>query len=295
MSRFSKLFLIGAGGLAGLMILVAVVATYTLRQNARPRLEAMASQQLEMDVRVDGELSVGFFPRLHVVLTDVHAGRRGADIASADEVEVGIAFLPLLHQEVRIRTIGLHGLRLRIERDRDGVLNIRRSPPATSRGPALTVTKLSVSDGTLHYSNRQSGKEFEANECNLEASRMRISSGTDPGLLKNLSLAAKLDCSRIATPEFAASDLRVSVEGRDGIFQFDPLAMDLFGGRGPASCGRTSPVPCPFTGLTTTWRISGWTTSSSTCHRRQRSERILATALWTSPRSCRCGEEALTN
>ena len=234
-----------AGSLAGLIVLVAAVAAYILRQDAKPRLEAAASQALQMEVRVDGEFSVGFLPRLHVALTDVHAGKDGGEIGSAEEVQVGIALLPLLHREVRIRTIKLHRLRLAIERDRDGKLNISRSPQAGSIDPPLTVAKVSVSDGTLHYSNKLTGKVLEATECDLDVSRMRLSSGHEPGLLKNLSLAAKLACGRIKTAESAASDLRISVDGEDGIFELEPVTMVLFGGDGSGKlrADYTGPVP----------------------------------------------------
>lgn len=245
MSRSTKLILIAAGALTGLVVLVTGVAAYILRQEAKPRLAAAASQVLQMDVRVDGGFSVGFFPRLHVALTDVRVRSQVAEIASVDEVEVGIALLPLLHREVRISTIGLHGLRLAIERDRDGKLNISRPPQAGIRHPPLDVAYVSVSGGTLHYSNKQAGTELEATDCNLDASRLRHPAGRDPGLLKNLSLAAKLACGRIETTEFVASDLRISVIGEDGVFEFDPFTMLLFGGAGSGKlrADYTGPVP----------------------------------------------------
>ena len=109
----------------------------------------------------------------------------------------------------------------------------------------MAVAKISVSDGTLRYSNEQTGKVLEATECDLDVSRMRLSSGPEPGLLKNLSLAGKLACGRIKTTEFAASDLRISVDGKDGIFDLDPLTMVLFGGQGSGKlrADYSDPVP----------------------------------------------------
>jgi AsmA protein len=192
----------------------------------------LASEALEMEVRAGGEVSVGFLPSLHVAMTDVHATKRGVEIASADAVRIGIALLPLLHKEVRIRTIALEQLKVAIVRDHDGTLNISRTPRAEARHPALSLAEVSVTNATVRYSNQQSGKEFEAADCSLETSRMRFSSGQEPGLLKNLSLAAKLACGRIRTTESAASDVQVSVDGNDGVFKLDPVAMVLFGGQG---------------------------------------------------------------
>jgi uncharacterized protein involved in outer membrane biogenesis len=80
-----------------------------------------------MEVKVGGRLAVGFLPGLHVALTDVHARKRGAEIASADEIDVGVEFLPLIRREIRIKTVGLKRLRIAIERDRDGNLNVSKS------------------------------------------------------------------------------------------------------------------------------------------------------------------------
>jgi AsmA protein len=232
MSRSSKVILLVAGGLAGLAVLVAAVTALVLRANAKPRLEAVASEALEMEVTVGGRLSVGFLPGLHVALTEVHAQKRDAEIASADEVDVGVELRPLFRREIRIKTIGLKRVRIALERDREGNLNVSKSPKAKGKHPALAVAKVSVSDATLLYVNRQSGKELEAADCNLDVSRLRFSSTEGPDLMKSLSLAAKVDCSRIQTAELVTSEVQLSVDGQDGVFSVDPVAMRLFGGQG---------------------------------------------------------------
>jgi AsmA protein len=224
--------LLVAGGLVGLAVLVAAVTALVLRANAKPRLEAIASEALEMEVTVGGRLSVGFLPGLHVALTEVHAQKRDAEIASADEVDVGVELLPLFRREIRIKTIGLKRVRIALQRDREGNLNVSKSPKAKGKHPALAVAKVSVSDATLLYVNRQSGKELEAADCNLDVSRLRFSSTEGPDLMKSLSLAAKVDCSRIQTAELVTSEVQLSVDGQDGVFSVDPVAMRLFGGQG---------------------------------------------------------------
>lgn len=109
MTRSSKIILFAGGGLAGLVILIAVTAALLLRVNVRPRAETVASQVLDMDVDIRGRAAIGFFPGLHVALADVHARERGADVASAGEVQLGIEILPLLHKEVRIKSIASSG------------------------------------------------------------------------------------------------------------------------------------------------------------------------------------------
>jgi AsmA protein len=232
MSKSSKLVLFAVGGLAGLVVLAAVTAAMFLRVNAKSRVAAAASEALEMDVTVGGRVDIGFLPGLHVALADVHARKRGADVASADEVDLGIEVLPLLHKEVRIKDIELKRPRITLEIDRDGKLNVERESAAKGALPALTVAQASVSDGTLVYTNKQSGNSFAAADCDLDVSRMLRSSAEGADFLKNLSFAAQLACGQVRTNDFTASDVKFTVAGKNGIFDFDPVTMRLFGGRG---------------------------------------------------------------
>lgn len=232
MSRPSKPLLLVAGVLVGLVVLVAAVAALVLRADAKPRLEAAASEALEMEVRVGGRAGVGFFPGLHVSLGDVSARKLGAEIGSAGEVEVGIELLPLLHGEVWIRTVEARRVRIAIERDRDGKLNVSRTSAADRTRPALDVKKISVTDATLLYSNRQSGRELEAADCSLDVSHLQLSPDQDPDAPGKLSVSAELACARIRSDGATLSDVQFSVDGKDGVLDLDPLTMRLFGGQG---------------------------------------------------------------
>jgi AsmA family/AsmA-like C-terminal region len=248
-SKSSKIILIAVSALAATAVLLATVAALVLRVNAKPRVEAIASEALGMEVHVVGRLAVGFFPGLHVALADVHLRQRGAEVASAGEVDLGIELLPLLHKELRTDRIELKRVTIAIERDYDGRLNIKASAAANGRLPSLDVARMSVSDATVAYADKQSGKGFEAAGCNLDVSRLRLSAGERSDLLKNLSLVAKLACGQIRTKDSAASDLRLSVDGQGGIFRFDPVTMQLFDGQGSGA------VRADFTGSVPIYQV----------------------------------------
>ena len=167
-SNSLKRTLFFVGGLLGLFVLVAVTACWLVDVDAyKPRLEAAASDALGLTVRIGGRLGIEFFPGLRVTLEDVHIRNRGTDLLSAEEARVDIALLPLLHKEVRIRTIALKGLVISIERDRDGRFNFEKAGEAAGALPALDLTNVSVVDGTLRYADRQSGRNFTASDLAL--------------------------------------------------------------------------------------------------------------------------------
>jgi uncharacterized protein involved in outer membrane biogenesis len=251
MSKFrsSKIILIVVSALAATVVLLATVAALVLRVNARPRVEAMASEALGMEVRVGGRLTIGFLPGLHLALADVHLSQRGAEVASAAEADLGIELLPLLHKELRTDRIKLKRLTISIERGHDGKLNTDALSDANGRLPPLDVARVSVSDATLVYTDKQFGKRYEARGCTLDVSRLQLAPGARSELLKHLSLGAKLACEQFRTRDSAASDLRLSVDGQGGIFRFDPVTMQLFGGQGSGT------VRADFTGTIPIYQV----------------------------------------
>lgn len=247
--KSSRIIRIAVGTLAATAVLLATVAALVLRVNAKPRVEAIASEALGMEVNVIGRLVIGFLPGLHVALGNVHLRQRGAEVAAAGEVDLGVELLPLLHKELRIDRIEVKRLTIAIERDYDGKLNTDAMSAASGRLPPLDVARVSISNANLAYADKQSGKGFEAADCNLDASRLRLSAGERSDLLKNLSLVAKLACGQIRAKNSAASDLRLSVEGQGGVFHIDPVTMQLFDGEGSGN------VRADFTGSVPTYQV----------------------------------------
>jgi uncharacterized protein involved in outer membrane biogenesis len=235
MSKTSKLMLFVVGGLAGLVVLVVVVTALSLRLNAKPRLERLASEAMGMELSIGGRLDIRVVPSLQVALADVHVRNHDADVASAEELDLGIELLPLLRKEVRIKTLALKRVTISIEKDRDGKLNV--ATPTQARGPlpALNLARVSVSGATVLYADKQSGKELQARDCNLDVRRLQFVFAESSNSLKNLAFAAAFACGEIRTHDLTVSDVTVLVDGKDGFFDLKPLTMRLFGGDGSGS------------------------------------------------------------
>jgi len=251
MSKTLKAITYAAGALIGLLVLVAIALSLFLDINAyKPRLEAAASDISGMDVSIKGRLGIGFFPGLRVTLEDVHIRNRGTELVTARKARIGVDFLALLDKDVRIKTIVLEQPHLSIERDRDGRFNFQKSEEPRGPLPDLNLAKLSISDGTLRYLDRQSGKGFEAAECSLDVSRLQLSNRDRPGIMKNLSLAAEVVCGAVRTKEYAASDLKFTLAGQHGVFDLKPLTMRAYSGQGSGD------IRGDFTGAVPRYQVS---------------------------------------
>jgi len=248
MSRSLKRILSIVGGAVGLLLLVAFTVPLFVDLNChKPRLEAAASDALGMDVRVGGRLGMGFFPGFHVIVEDGRIlDEQGVAVASAKRASLWIKLLPLLRKEFRLSRIELTQPRLSIERDTEGRPNLERLKKAAALLGALDGASVSLSDGTLLFADRRSGKGFEATGVDLAVSRMRLAGGRGSQRLKGLSLKAELACAEIRTKELSVSALKASIGGKDGVFDLKPVTMRIFGAEAAGSLRADVSGPVPL-------------------------------------------------
>jgi AsmA protein len=76
---------------------------------------------------------------------------------------------------------------------------------------------------------------LEAGDFSLDVSRLRVTGGKTPDFMKNLSFTAEFACKEFRKGSLAVSDLKLRIEGKDGILDLDPVTMRLFGGQGSGS------------------------------------------------------------
>lgn len=230
MSKPLRITLIIAGTLIGLL-LCAVGALLFLDLDAlKPRVQTMASEALGMDVDINGGIGIGF-PDLSLTLGDVQIRNRGVAVADAKEVHLNADLIALFRKDVQVRAVHIKRANLFVERAADGTLNVKTDKRGADRAPTTSsLAKVSVSDLTLHYSDKTSDTEINANHCNIDGNNLSIVSGKNAEPLKTLSLAAKVSCADVQIKNVVLSDVKFSAAAKNGIFDFDPIIMRLFDG-----------------------------------------------------------------
>ncbi|MGD8619741.1 MAG: AsmA family protein [Gammaproteobacteria bacterium] len=250
MSKSLKIIFLALSGFVALLIFIAVALIVLVDANAyKPRLEATASAALGMEVRIDGRLGIAFFPGLLLTLRDVHILNRGADIVTTKEARIGVGLLSLLRKQIQVRNIALKQPVISIEQDSDGTFNFEKPDAAGATEPALDLAKVSLSDANFLYVDKQTGEGFEVGDCSLVLLRLHLSRGQSRDLMQDLSYTGELACGEILAKRFAASDLKVAAEGRDGVFDFKPVTMDVFGTQGSGN------IRADFSGETPVYKL----------------------------------------
>jgi len=250
MSKTMQRVLIALAGAAVLLVILAVwLGPRLLGANVRARLQADASSALGMQVQVGGRVALRFLPLLHVTLEDIHIRNRGADVASIAEAQLGIELRSLLHKDLVFRSVQFKGAQITIERNKSGELNIDRPPSADISSPAADIARVSLADSSLIYTDAQLGNNFTAANCRLELSALKLTASTPPDILKSLSFTGHLACAQMRTKNLMATDVKATVTGTGGKLEFDPVALEMFGGHGSGN------VSADFTAAEPVYRV----------------------------------------
>ncbi len=232
MSNSRKRILFAVGGVLGVLVLIGLVVLLVLGVNAKRQVQTLVSDALGMEVSVAGRLGVGFFPSFHVSMEDVQIRNDGSEVASAAQASLGIELFPLLHSEVRMDSIELKHVRMTVERQRDGKFNFETQSKLKRTVQFADATKVSLADVTLLYTDRQSGKGFEADSCDLDVSHMQRSEQKSATPASSLSFTAVLACETIRTSDLVMSDVKLSIGAKEGVFDLNPITMHVFSGLG---------------------------------------------------------------
>jgi AsmA-like protein len=252
-----KRILVIVGGVAGLVVLVALIVPLVMGVDRyKHRLEAAASDALGMDVKIQGRLSVGFLPGFHVAIGDVHVlSDTGVSVASAKQVTGWIRVLPLLRGEFRLSRLDLAQLSLDVGRTEKG-LNLESLEKAAPLLDVLDGARVSLSDGTVRYADLRSGGGFEVTGWNVDLRRLRLAPRTGARRLSGLSFHGRITCGEFRTKKLVMTAIQIPIDGKDGVLQLQPITMGVFGGQatGSLQADISGPVPlyqvhCSLPGL----------------------------------------------
>jgi hypothetical protein len=228
-----KVFFITTGVIV-LAIFAIFLALLLNIQAFKPRIEAAASSTLGMDVRIKGRLGIDLLPGFGISLRNVSVQKKGADVVTAEKMRIGLRLIPLMKHEVRLNRVGLIKPVFSIVRYKNGRFNFEK-PERTLIERLLTVNKISISEGKLIYADEGSGARIEVDDFDATIRNLSYG-GTDVAEpFKNISFGEDMRCKTLLINNLTLTNLVMRTTGGNGIFDINPVRMDIFGGTGKGS------------------------------------------------------------
>jgi AsmA protein len=236
-----KKVLLVLGALAGLLVLAGVAIVFLVDVNAhKPRVEAAVSDALGMEFRIQGKAGLRLFPPAGIALSDIRLRNRGADLATAETLRVGVKLLPLLRRQVEVTEILLEKPSIRLEKGADGKFNYETAPrpakPPAKKGEApsapLSVARGAVRNGSVVYVDRKAGTKTEISGIDLTVRDLALPAAPDAPVPKGIYFAGELRVKEVKGRDLSVSDVDAKVTATAGVIDVRPFTMKLFGGKG---------------------------------------------------------------
>ncbi len=192
--------------LGGVVLAVAALLLFVATFDAnryKPEIEAMARQQLGRDLTLGGDLRLTLWPVLGLRAERISLGSppgfTDPVFASARTLVLGVQPMPLLSRQLDVDEVVVDGLRLFLERRKDGAVNwqLEHASAPTRAGEAqagagqarplaLMVGGVTLTDAEVSYRDEAAGEAWRIAPLNLETGAI------EPGRPFDLSLSLGL-------------------------------------------------------------------------------------------------------
>jgi len=221
-------------GVITLVVFVGILALMLNIKGFTPQIEAAASTALGMDVRIKGRVGISLFPGFGLSLKDVNVRNKGLDVVTIEKMRIGLKLIPLARFEIKIIRVGLVKPVFSILRSKNEMFNLEK-PGRTLWEKLLAVKKISISQGSLVYTDETSGEKIEVGDLDLSI-RNLFSGGTDSSEpFKNISFTGDIRCKILKIYNVTLMNLVMRAAGEKGILDINPVSMNIFGGTGNGS------------------------------------------------------------
>ena len=180
--------------LPGLALYIAV----TFDPNAyKSQIIQLVKEKNQRDLKLDGDIRLTFFPRLGVEIPGLSLSEYQSDeeFASAENVLVSLAFLPLLRKQLELDEIVVTGLKANLIRFTDGHMNIddllvKSDEPEQFK---FEIGSVLAEKSTLIFRDEASQKEYIFADLDLKADPINArSSPVDNIICNKLELAFRM-------------------------------------------------------------------------------------------------------
>lgn len=186
-----------------------------------------------MEFRISGRIRVSLMREPGFSLERVSLKNKTSEVAAAERIGITLQLIPLLRHEIKIRDLSVLGLKINIEKYKDGASNIDTEKKTEAHSSLLFEIKgLTVSRGDVLYTDHLTGHTLAVSGLELHIADFVPGPRFYEDMLRNSAFAGHFKCAGIKTKDFSTRNVSFSAKVRNGIFEISPLAIEMFGGRG---------------------------------------------------------------
>nr|WP_321361650.1 AsmA family protein [uncultured Hyphomonas sp.] len=171
-------------GVFGLLLVAALTVPFFVPKSVyKAEIEKAATNALNRDVQLTGDVSVSVFPRISARVGGVTVanpdGFSTPNMIEAGELRGSVKWLPLLSRRVEVQELSFVDANVQLEKLADGRTNWdfgtssdaeQPAPASEGGGVSASIGKASLKNASLTYTDRAAGTEYALKDLNLDAS-----------------------------------------------------------------------------------------------------------------------------
>ena len=223
MKAFGLILKILAGFIAVIVIAVAVIVATVDPNDYHDEITTLVKKETGRDLKVEN-VSLSLFPHIGINLESASLsnaeGFSQTPFVSIEKVQLGAAILPLLSQNLEVDTLTLHGLKLNLEKNKDGKTNwddlvkpetekteetaTESSEQPMDRLASLNFGGIDIQDGSMSWNDEQNAQKVTLDKLNFTSGAITF------GEFFSIAFSAE---SKVSNPDIA-SDLAIKLEAK---------------------------------------------------------------------------------
>lgn len=228
--------ILGLGLLGVLVVGTAItILAYLDPNDYKHSIAEQVKQRTGRELNINGNITLSYYPWLGVDIEQLSLsnapGFGEAPLLQADTIKARARLWPLLRKQLKMDTLVIHGARLNLARDENGVTNWGDlvTPPTEARQTAsgrllpvgaLVLGGIDIKDAEIHWQDKQQGLEYRISNAGLNTGALK------PGEPVNITAALGVSATRPALSsaiEFAGT---VAYEDGGKRLTLKPVALD---------------------------------------------------------------------
>ena len=183
----SKLIKYAVYGIAGIILLVMLVAAYfamTFNPNDyKDDIVKLVKDKKQRTLNIEGDIKLSYWPKIGADLGKLSISEHNSDqiFASVNNVKVALAVLPLLKKSLVVDTIYVDGAKANVIKRKDGTFNFDdlMSKDEEESQFKFDVDGVNVTNSEAKYTDESTGAKYNVSKFNMKSGHIALAEPVD--------------------------------------------------------------------------------------------------------------------